>query len=100
MISCYHNDQLAEHFKIDKIQELISRKYYWPSLKKDIETYIWECNVCLASKAARHKLYVDLQSFFVLTQQWKNLLIDFVTGLPLFADWKGDNYNLIFVIVN
>ena len=26
--------------------------------------------------------------------------MDFVTGLPLSADWKGDNYDLILVIVN
>ena len=25
--------------------------------------------------------------------------MDFVTGLPLSADWKGDNYNLILVIL-
>ena len=26
--------------------------------------------------------------------------MDFVTGLPLFADWKGDNYDSILVIVD
>ena len=26
--------------------------------------------------------------------------MDFVTGLPLFADWKGDSYDLILVIVD
>ena len=26
--------------------------------------------------------------------------MDFVTGLPLFADWKGDSYNSILVIVD
>ena len=26
--------------------------------------------------------------------------MDFVTGLPLFADWRGNNYNLILVIIN
>ena len=26
--------------------------------------------------------------------------MDFVTGLPLSADWKGDNYDSILVIVN
>ena len=26
--------------------------------------------------------------------------MDFMIGLPLFADWKGDNYDSIFVIVN
>ena len=26
--------------------------------------------------------------------------MDFVTGLPLSADWKGNSYDLILVIVN
>ena len=26
--------------------------------------------------------------------------MDFVTGLPLFADWKGDSYDSILVIVD
>ena len=30
----------------------------------------------------------------------ENLFIDFVTSLPLFADWKGNSYNSIPVIVN
>ena len=36
----------------------------------------------------------------VPTHRWKDLSIDFVTGLPLFADWKGDNYDSILVIVD
>ena len=36
----------------------------------------------------------------MLTHYWKNLSIDFVTGLPLFADWKSNNYDLILIIVN
>ena len=62
LISWHHNDSLAGHFGIDKTRELIGRKYYWPSLRKDIEAYIKGCNVCLASKIMRHKPYGDLQA--------------------------------------
>ena len=58
------------------------------------------CNICLASKVVRHKPYGDLQSLPVSTHCWKNLLIDFVMGLPILMDWKGDNYDSIFVIAN
>ena len=100
VISCHHNNPLTEYFGIDKTSELVNRKYYWPSLKRDVESYDRECDVCLTSKAVRHKSYGDLQSLLVPTHWWKNLSMDFVTGLPLSAYWKDDNYDLILVIVN
>ena len=100
MINCHYNDLLAGHFGIDKTRELVSRKYYWPSLRKDIENYVKGCDVCLASKTICHKSYGNLQSLPIPTHRWKDLSMEFVIGLPLFADCKGDNYDSILVIVN
>ena len=100
VISHHYNDLLVKHFIIDKIRELVSRKYYWPSLRRDVKSYVRGCNVCLGSKTIRHKSYEDLKSLLILIHQWKDLFIDFVTGLPLFADWKSNNYNLILIIVD
>ena len=36
----------------------------------------------------------------VLTHHWKDFSIDFVRGLPLFADWKGNSYDSILVIID
>ena len=60
VISRHHNGFLARHFGIDKTRELVGRKYYWPSLRRDIKSYVQECDVCLTSKAVRHKPYGDL----------------------------------------
>ena len=100
VISRHHDDPLEEHFGINKTRELVGRKYYWPSLRRDVESYVWGCDVCLTSKAIRHKQYGDLQSLSIPTHQWKDLSMNFVTGLLLSADWKSDNYDLILVIVN
>ena len=66
----------------------------------DIDNYIKGCNICLALKAVQYKPYGDLQSLPVLTHCWKDLSIDFVMSLPISIDWKEDNYDSIFVIVN
>ena len=67
LISKHHDDHLAGYFGIEKTQELIARKYYWPTLQKDVEAYIKRYNVCLASKAVCHKPYKDLQSLPIST---------------------------------
>ena len=59
-ISWHHNDSSAGHFGIDKIRELVCRKYYWPSLRKDIKSWVRGCDVCLTLKAVRHKPYGGL----------------------------------------
>ena len=58
------------------------------------------CEIRLATKAVCHKPYRDLQLLPVLTHWWKDLSMDFVTGLPISADWKCDSYDSILVIVD
>ncbi len=65
-----------------------------------MEAYIIGCDICLALKAVKYKLYGDLQSLLVVTHQWKDLSIDFITELPVSTNWKGDTYNSILVIVD
>lgn len=48
----------------------------------------------------KHKLYGDLQLLPILTNCLKDFLIDFVTGLLISIDWKGESYNSILVIIN
>ncbi len=100
LISKHHDDPLAGYFGIEKTCELIARKYYWPTLRRDVKTYVKGCDVCLASKAVRHKPYGDLQSLPIPTHRWKDLSIDFVTSLPISANWKRDSYDSILVIVD
>ncbi len=100
LISRHHDDPLAGHFGIDKTTELIAQKYYWPTLRRNVKAYVTGCNICLASKSVRHKPYGDLQSLPVPMHRWKDLSIDFVTGLPVSTNWKGETYDSILVIVD
>ena len=86
LISRYYNDLLASYFGIEKTRKLVARKYYWETLRHDIEVYVRGCDVCLASKAVKHKPSENLQQLPVPTHRWKDLSIDFVTRLPQSAD--------------
>ena len=100
LISRHHNNPLVGHFGTEKTRKLLAWKYYWLTLRHNIEAHVRGCDVCLVSKAVRHKPCGDLQFLLVPTRQWKDLSIDFVTGLPISIDWKRDSYNSILVIVN
>ena len=60
LITRHHNDPLDAHFGIEKTCKLLGRKYYWPTLRHNVEAYVKGCDVCLASKAVHHKPYGDL----------------------------------------
>lgn len=100
LINHHHNNLLAGYFGIDKVQELITKKYYQLTFHYNIEIYIRRCNMCLVFKTIYYKSYGNLQSLPVPTYSKKDLLIDFVIDLSLSADQKYENYKLILVIVN
>ena len=58
-LSRSHDNLLAKHFKIDKINELVARNHFWSIFYRDVKVYIKDCNLYLASKAILHKPYRD-----------------------------------------
>ena len=50
LINKHHDDQLAGYFGIDKTQELVAKKYYWETFRHNVEVYVRDCDICLASK--------------------------------------------------
>ena len=69
-------------------------------MRADDEKYVQGCDICISSKAQRHKPYRSIQILAVPTHKEKNLSIDFVTGLPKSKDWDGVEYDSILVIVD
>ena len=100
LISRYHEDLLVSLFGIEKTRELVARKYYWSTLHRDVKDCVRGWEVYLALKKVCQKPYGDIQSLPVPTHRWKDLLMDFITGLPILTDWKGDSDDSILVIVD
>lgn len=65
-----------------------------------MKIYLKGYHTCFVSEAVKQKLYVYCKSSIVLTKYWKNLSIDFRTGLSILANWKKDNWNSILVIID
>ncbi len=67
LINRHHDNLFVGHFGIEKIWNLIAKKYYWPILQRDVEAYIKGCDVCFALKIVCHKPYNNFQSLSVRT---------------------------------
>ena len=95
----HHDDSLARHFDIDKINKLLNCKYYWKSMIKNVKEYINTCDICQRVKMKCHLSYDELKSLSRFTDFWKEITLNFITDLS-FIKWKEVVYDLILMIVD
>ena len=69
LISHYYNNLLAGYFGIKKTYKLLAQKYYLPTFCHNVKAHVKSYDVCLTSKAVRHKPYSDLQLLSILIYQ-------------------------------
>ncbi len=65
-----HNQSLIDHSEILRTVKIIKRNYYWSSMRKTMNRYIWNCYVYQRSKTSRDKSNDLLQSLFISEQRW------------------------------
>ena len=90
-----HDSALAGHFGVMKTIELISRNYWWPSLRKSVASFVQSCDTCARAKTPRHLPYGLLHPLPVPEGPWKSISIDFITDLP-----SSQDHNAILVVVD
>ncbi len=94
LIQEVHDQSFIDHFEILRTMKAIRRYYYWFSMQKTINRYIWNCYICQRSKALRNKFNELLHSLLIFEQQWKNIVMNFIINLSLF---EGKNIILIVI---
>ncbi|PKI36963.1 hypothetical protein CRG98_042664 [Punica granatum] len=69
------------HVGRDKTLHLVQTPYFWPTIRKEVEKYMYRCKVCEVSKgiATNAGLYMPLP---IPSQPWVDISMDFVLGLP------------------
>ncbi len=87
------------HQGVTRTFERITRHYYFPGMRKQVETVVRECDICSKSKSNRHLPYGQLKSTPVPKGAWKSIALDFIVKLPLSKDpLTGVEYDSILVI--
>jgi hypothetical protein len=91
-----HNDKpSAGHPGRAKTLELLSRNYYWPTMRKYVDQYVLNCDTCRRSNTPGNRPQCVLRPLPVPDGPWTDLSMDFVTGLP-----ESNGYNAILVVVD
>ncbi len=82
IIAASHDHITAGHPGIEKTKELVLQEYWWPKMKKDIETYVRTCETCQQTKTSTQAKVAPLHPNAISSRPWTHISIDMVTGLP------------------
>ena len=77
-----HDPQWAGHPGVERMVALLSRSYYWPKMRDDVELYVKTCLVCQLDKTERRKQAGLLQPLPIPEKPWVSISLDFVVGFP------------------
>ncbi|RDY09320.1 Tf2-6, partial [Mucuna pruriens] len=57
--------------------------FYWKHMRRDIEKFVQDCEVCQQNKYQAMKLVALLQPLRILVQVWEEVSMNFLGGLPI-----------------
>ena len=89
VISQYHDDVFAGHFRKSRTAELMQQSYDWPDTVRDVQCYCYDCVECQKVKPSHHKPYRLLNPLPVPTELWHTVTMDFITDLPLSSTYES-----------
>ncbi len=95
LIQKVHDQSSIDHFEILRTMKIIRRYYYWSSMRKTIDWYIQNCYICQWSKTSQNKFNELLHSLFILKQQWKNIVMNFIINLSVRGQHRASHMSVM-----
>jgi len=92
IIKTYHDGGLGSHMGIFKTLKKIQERFYWPSMRQDITSYIGTCRTCQEIKISRlgkEGLMGEMRS----KEPWERVHIDFQG--PWVTSGEGNKYIIV-----
>jgi hypothetical protein len=90
----HHNSKIGGHAGHWKTLKLVSRSYWWLNMSRYICQYCKACNMCLHTKAQKHKPFSKLHPLPVPKAWWDIVSVNFIVELP---DSHGFNATMVVV---
>ncbi|QRV81318.1 Retrotransposable element Tf2 protein [Ceratobasidium sp. AG-Ba] len=80
ILEMHHDNPIAGHQGQARTLELISRRYYWPAMKQQVNRFVETCEICQRSKG--HKRYAPQKPLPIPQKPWEDIAYDFIVKLP------------------
>lgn len=91
----HHDTPMAGHPGQWRMNESITRTYWWPSLLHDVKTYVRGCESCQRNKIIRQRKHTPLHLHDTPTQPWEVISTDIIGPLP-----ESNGYNAILAVTD
>jgi hypothetical protein len=95
VLSELHATRTTGHSGFTKTYDRVKRSFFRDGMKQDIHNFVAECDVCQHNKGETVKSPSTLQPLPIPPAIWKDISMDFITGLP-----KSRNKSVIMVVVD
>ncbi|KAK3568454.1 hypothetical protein QTP86_007303 [Hemibagrus guttatus] len=77
-----HGAPSSGHPGTRRSTQLISHRFWWPSLGPDVERYVQQCSTCAQARTSRQHPEGLLVPLPIPRRPWSHLSVDFLTDLP------------------
>ncbi|KAI2650785.1 Transposon Tf2-9 polyprotein [Labeo rohita] len=95
LIHSTHTSLGTGHPGVNNTLTLLSERFWWPTMARDVKQYVQGCKECAMSKSPRHLPAGKLHPLPVPNRPWSHLGVDFMTDLP-----SSDGNDCILVIID
>lgn len=92
LIKLAHNFQ--SHVGEAKTRATLAQRFWWPTLYRDVHSFVQECATCARAKTSTQKKYGELMPI-IPRRRWDMLTMDIISGLVRDREYDG-----IFVVVD
>jgi hypothetical protein len=90
-----HDPKVAGYFRSERTMKLLTRKFYWANMEKDIRKYCNECDNCQRTQAPHHAKHGLLHPLEMACKPWTHISTDFITDSP-----ESEGATMLLVVVN
>ncbi|TYJ52350.1 hypothetical protein B9479_007044 [Cryptococcus floricola] len=92
-----HDSPTAGHLGVNKTVDSVSRRYFWPSMSRDIQAYVRSCQACQRNKSSNQGPTGLLRPLPIPPHRWHTVTMDFAGPFPASGSQRHD---MVMVVVD